>query len=189
MKWSGWGLLPVVAVAVVAPAAQPAFAQDEAWREFKGQVVVSDILLAPSFSSDELMITTLNRVKCTQVSSTRGFWRLHLVAFLDRAVDDDSVRIIARDITAPPAHPAAAAGEGPAAHKKPAAVKVFQVEAQPEQKVLQLNNLVLSPAMGFQPGHDYELTVEDAQPLPAPPGAPRGAEKRDVYARGVVTLR
>jgi len=186
MKLSVWGL-PVSAVVAMTLAAHPAFAQDEAWRAFKGQVVVSDVMLAPSFGSDELMIATLRRVKCSEVTSTRGFWRLHLVAFLDRAASDESVRIIARDITAPPARPAAAEGEGPAARKKAAHVKVFQVEAQPDQKILQLNDLVLSEAMGFQSGHDYELTVE--APAAPVPGAPRGAEKQDVYARGVVTLR
>jgi len=184
MRFSAWGLVPVLALV----AARPAFAEDEAWREFKGQVVVSDILLAPSFSSDELMIATLLRWKCSQVTSAHGFWRLHMVAFLDRAVAGETVRIVARDVTAPPARPAAAEVDGPAARKKATAVKVFEVEAQPEQKILQMNDFVLSEAMGFQQGHDYELTVEDER-RPLQTAAPRGAEKTDVYARWVVTLR
>src|SRR4051812_30463741 len=120
MRCSGWWLAPVLG-AVVMVAAAPARADDEAWREFKGQVVVSDVLLAPSFGSDQLMIAVLRRVKCTQVASAHGFWRLHMVAFLDRAAGgSDTARVVARDVTA--AAPAAR-------HAKPrgALVKTIKV--------------------------------------------------------------
>lgn len=180
MKSAAWGLVPVLVMAAVATAG----AQDEAWHQFKGQVVVSDVLLAPSFDSDQTMIAALNRVKCTQIAETHGFWRLHMVAFLDRAVDGETARVVARDVTvAGAAH--AIRPKGSAAGK---AVRVFEVEAQPEQKILQMNDFVLSESMGFQQGHDYELTVEDGGDA-AGVAARRVVEKRDVYARGVVTLR
>jgi hypothetical protein len=179
MKPGTWGLVPMVLLASSAPVG----AEGEAWNEFKGQVVVSNVLLAPSFVSDQLMIAALHRVKCSEVTATHGFWRLHLVAFLDRSVDAEVLRVVARDVTATGARPAghrAAMADVDARR----AVKVFEVEAQPSQKILQVNDLVLSATMGFERGHDYELTVEDVGDAPAV-----GPEKRDVHARGVVTLR
>jgi hypothetical protein len=37
------------------------------------------------------------------------------------------------------------------------------VEAEPAQKILQLNDLVLSDATGFEGGHDHQLTVESSR--------------------------
>src|SRR6185369_3395684 len=127
MRSAAWGLLAMVPVLAVAA---PAGAEDEAWNEFKGRVVVSDVMLARSFESDQLMIAALHRMECTQVSSTQGFWRLHLVAFLDRPAGSEVLRIVARDVTA-------AGGTRRARHVASALggaarpVKVFEVEAQP----------------------------------------------------------
>jgi hypothetical protein len=156
-------------------------ADDQAWREFRGQVLVSDVLLAPSFDSDQELITTLRRVKCSTVTATYGFWRLHLVAFLDPAAGDgtETAALVARDVTNLKERKGARLEGG-------TEVKVFEVPVQPGQKVVQMNDFVLSESMGFERGHDYELTVETSRDAELGAGA---GEKRDVNARGVVTLR
>ena len=151
----------------------PAAADEEAWHRFKGQVVISDVLLAPSFGSDRVMITSLSRMRVSAVLEAGDFWRLHLVAFLDPGADGQTLHVVARDITAPEDRDQARRGSL-------AALKVFETPGEPGQKIMQMNDLVLTEAMGFHRGHTYEVSVEND------PG-PRG--KEDVYAQGVVTLR
>jgi hypothetical protein len=151
----------------------PVAADEEAWSRFKGQVVISDVLLAPSFGSDRVMITSLSRMRVSTVQEVGDFWRLHLVAFLDPGADGHTLHVVARDITAPADRSRARSGSLPA-------LRVFETSGEPGQKVLHMNDLVLTEAMGFQRGHDYEVSVEND---PGPSG------KEDVYAQGVVTLR
>jgi hypothetical protein len=160
-------------VAVAATAVSPARADDEAWKEFKGQVVISDVLLASSFGSDQVMITSLNRVRRSAVGAVEGFWRLHCIAFLQGGVEGDTLVVSARDVTS-------AQDRHDARRGTAKAVRVFEAPIQPDQKILQLNDFVLTEAMGFQRGHHYELAVEKS---------PDTGGKPDVYARGVVTLR
>lgn len=169
--------LSCAAALMVSPAVR---AEGEAWRAFKGQVVVSDVLLAPSFDSDQELITTLHRVRCSTVTATYDFWRLHLIAFLDPVPDEgtETALVVARDVTAPKER------KGARPEETGAAVRLFEVPIQPGQKILHMNDFVLSRSMGFEPGHDYELTVETR-----PDGEVGPSEKRDVNARGVVTLR
>jgi hypothetical protein len=162
----------------------PAGAEDEAWREFRGQVVVSDVLLAPKFGSDDVMILSLHRLQRSVVKEANGFWRLHFVAFLDPAAEGDTMMLVARDVTPPIA---------------PRQVKVFEVPVEPAQRIVQVNDFVLNSAMGFVRGHDYELAVEQAGPEESWPEAREARSngksggksngKPDVCARGVVTLR
>jgi hypothetical protein len=150
-----------------------ATANEEAWRQFRGQVVVSDVLLAPSFGSDRVMIVSLNRMRRSAVDEVKGFWRLHLVAFLDPAAEGRVLRVAARDVTSADSRRAARLNLlGP--------MRVFEVAAPPDPKFLQMNDLVLTPAMGFERGHEYQVTVEKD---------PDSGGKADVYARGVITLR
>jgi hypothetical protein len=168
----------------------PAGAEDEAWREFRGQVVVSDVLLAPKFGSDELMILNLHRLKRTVVKEANGFWRLHFVAFLDPAAEGDTMVLVARDLTVPSSLSASASPHP--SPVPPRQVRLFEVPVEPAQRIVQVNDFVLSSAMGFVSGHDYELAVEQAGPDDDGTGARSGGKsygKQDVCARGVVTLR
>jgi hypothetical protein len=154
-------------------ASAPTAADGEAWRQFRGQVVISDVLLAPSFGSDRVMITSLNRMRRSVVAEVTGFWRLHLVAFLDPGAEGDVLMLAARDVTS-------AENRGAARTRTLDPVRVFEVPVQPAQRILHMNDLVLTRSMGFERGHDYEVTVEKN---------PDSGGKADVYARGVVTLR
>ncbi len=144
-----------------------------AWSQFRGQIVISDVLLAPDFGSDRVMVTSLNRMRRSVVDEVSGFWRLHLVAFLDAPAAGEMWHVVARDITGPEARDRARRGELPV-------LRVFETPSDPGDRILRMNNLVLTEAMGFQRGHEYDITVEkDAE----------DGGKQDVYARGVVTLR
>ncbi|HVV49761.1 MAG TPA: hypothetical protein VHO06_08890 [Polyangia bacterium] len=147
----------------------PASAPEAAtWGQFHGQVVFSDVLIAPAseFPTQAAMTEALRRLKRTTVEGSEGFWRLHMLAFLDGAPQTGSFQLRAIDVTDPKDH-------------RP--VKTFDVEGQPGQNELPINDLVLTDVMGFARGHRYEMTV-----VPRVDGAPAG--KADVCAKGVITL-
>src|SRR5690349_6420364 len=78
--------------------------EDEAWQAFHGQLLVSDVMIAPAdgFDSGATMVAALHRVERKAVDATRdGFWRLHVVAFLDPAAPSGALRMRATDVTAP----------------------------------------------------------------------------------------
>src|SRR5262245_30290760 len=148
-------------------AADPAAGESQTGQatELSGQVVVSDVLLAPGAGA-----AVLKRFQRSVVRQVAGFWRLHLMAFLERAVDGDSVALGVYDVTDP--------GER-------RQVKVFDVPVGAGARTVHLNDFVVSPPMGFEAGHRYEMVIEPAG------GAGAGARsgKSDAYAKGVVTLR
>jgi hypothetical protein len=152
------------------PAVAPAIAPTTALAggQFHGQVVFSDVLIASpaQFPSEAAMTEALRRLKRTTVEGADGFWRLHLVAFLDPAPQSASFRLRATDVTDP--------------HDR-REVKVFEVDGQPGQKELGINDLVVTETMGFARGHRYEITVVPRADEPV-------AGKEDVYAKGVITL-
>ena len=150
------------AVTTVAPVAAVT------WGQFHGQVVFSDIMIASpaQFPSDSAMSEALRRLKRTTVEGVEGFWRLHMVAFLDPAPRVASFRLRATDVTDP---------------KDRHEVKMFEIDGQPGQNELAVNDLVVTEVMGFERGHRYEIAViARADDLPAGKG--------DVYAKGVITL-
>jgi hypothetical protein len=158
---------------VFRPARAPASAGDQAWGQFRGQIVISDVLLAPDFGSDRVMITSLNRMRRSEVEEVTGFWRLHLVAFLDAPVAGEMLRIVTRDLTTPADRDRARHGELPP-------LRIFETPSELGQKILHMNDLVLTEGMGFRRGHEYGVTVEkDAD----------DGGKEDVIAQGVITLR
>ena len=170
---------PVAAIAPVAPA--PAVAAGApgpaaTWGHFHGQVVFSDIMIASpaQFPSDAAMSEALRRLKRTTVEGADGFWRLHMVAFLDPAPRGTSFRLRATDVTDP---------------KDRREVKMFEVDGQPGQPELEINDLVVTNVMGFERGHRYEIAV---MPRGSDPVTGSGddlpAGKGDVYAKGVITL-
>ncbi len=154
----------------LAPAIMPTTAPTAAltWGQFHGQVVFSDVLIASAaqFPSGAAMIEALRRLKRTTVEGADGFWRLHLVAFLDPAPKTASFRLRATDVTDP---------------KDRREVKMFEVDGQPGQNELSINDLVVTEVMGFARGHRYEIAV-----IPRADEPPAG--KADVYAKGVITL-
>src|SRR4051812_11019748 len=144
---------------------------DEAWQQFRGQGLFSDILFAPpaDFPSTGARAASLRRNGRNTVQSTDGFWRLHCVAFLDQEPKTTTVLLRATDVTEP---------------AKRHEVRIFHATVGAGQKELALDDLVLTDTMGFQRGHRYEISVERSDDEPGPPAA----GKRDVYAKGVVTL-
>lgn len=136
--------------------------------KFQGEVVFSDVMIAPAaqFPTPAAMTDALRRLKRTTVEGADGFWRLHMVAFLDRAPPTGSFQLRATDVTDP---------------KDRHEVKTFEVEGLPGENELPINDLVVTQFMGFERGHRYEIAV-------IPRGDDQPAGKPDVYAKGVITL-
>jgi hypothetical protein len=162
-------------VATITPAAQgapvttgTAPATGVTREQFHGQVLFSDIMIASpaQFPSDAAMSEALRRLKRTTVEGTDGFWRLHMVAFLEPPPQGTAFRLRATDVTDP---------------KDRREVKTFEVDGQPGQSELEINDLVVTHVMGFERGHRYEIAV-------IPRGDNPAAGKGDVYAKGVITL-
>ena len=159
MVTAGALVAALAAVSLAAPRADAA-GQDEAWSAFRGKIVCSEVPLAPEFGSPQAMVAALRRFATGTVYGRDGYWRFHVMAFLDPPPQTDGLRLVATDVTA-----------GVKEHRE---VKALEVDVQPGQETLRMDNLVLSDAMGFEHGHRYQLELVGG--------------KRDVYARGVVTL-
>ena len=144
-------------------------AVDVAAKAFRGQVVFSDVLIAPAseFPSGDALVGALQRLKRSTVQGTEGFWRLHMVAFPSPVPTTGTYRLRATDTTNP---------------KERKRVKVFEIGGQTGQAELEVKDLVLTDVMGFKPGHRYEIDVVSAA------GDDATAGKEDVYAQGVITL-
>jgi hypothetical protein len=176
----------VVAVALPAALPRPATAADgggsEAWRQFRRQVLFSDVLLAPpaDFPTAAARVTSLRRMQRSEIDGASGFWRIQAVAFLDPPAPTGALALRATDVTDPSA---------------PRVVRLFEITALRGDREVSIDDLVLTDALGFEPGHRYEMTVERHEDTPEtdvmgaglPGQSPTG--KRDVYAKGVVTLR
>ena len=163
---------PVVASLTPPPSLVPAtgpLAVDVAAKTFRGQVLFSDVLIAPAsaFPSGDAMVTALQRLKRSSVQGTDGFWRVHAVAFPSPVPTGGSYRLLATDTTA---------------GQPRKQVKVFEISGQPGQAELEISDLVLTDVMGFERGHRYELEVVGGDDGGA------GAGKADVFAQGVITL-
>jgi hypothetical protein len=169
--WRRLAASAVIAVLLFLPSLAPASVGEQAWDQFHGQIVISDVLLAPDFGSDRVMITSLNRMRRTVVQEVTGFWRLHLVAFLDEPAAGEMLHVVTRDLTA--SEDRARRGELPP-------LRVFETPSELGQKILHMNDLVLTEGMGFKRGHEYRVTVESESD---------DGGKQDVYAQGVITLR
>jgi len=153
----------------VASGERPALpAPPPTWGQFHGQVVFSDVLIAPAaqFPSPTAMTDALKRLKRTTVEGVGGFWRLHMLAFLDPAPASGAFQLRATDVTDP---------------KDPREVRLFDVDGTPGDHQLPINDLVVTEVMGFARGHRYEIAV-----IPRRDDQPAG--KADVYAKGVITL-
>jgi hypothetical protein len=150
------------------PTAVPVPARPPNWGQFQGQVLFSDVLIAPAaqFPSPAAMVDALKRLKRTTVEGGGGFWRLHMLAFLDPAPTSGAFQLRATDVTDP---------------KDPREVRLFDVDGTPGDHELSVNDLVVTEVMGFVRGHRYEIAV-------IPRRDEQAAGKADVYAKGVITL-
>ena len=164
-----------IALFAVAALARSASADDAMWRNFRGRVMFSDIALAPAsnFESATVMTAALKRIERSTFDQTAGFWRMHMVAFLDRPAPTGALRMRATDVTDP---------------RAPREVRVFEVPVERGDRELRLDDFVVTEAMGFARGASYQISIEAGDEAPAPAEAGK-ARKADVYAKGVITLR
>ena len=86
MKLMRRWMVGVVATVGIAAVAAGARADETMWRSFRGRVVFTDIALAPesTFENAALMTPALKRLERSTIDQTAGFWRIHVLAFLDR---------------------------------------------------------------------------------------------------------
>lgn len=168
------GFVALVALAGLAPGAHAV--DDEMWRSFRGKVMFSDIALAPeaSFGSPALMASALRRIQRSAVDQNGGFWRLHVLAFLDRPATAGSLVLRATDVSDP---------------KVPRQVRVFELPVERGSRELRLDDFVVTESEGFARGASYEISVEAPSGEGAAAADTKKAGKADVYAKGVITLR
>jgi hypothetical protein len=165
----------VVALAGVAAFVPGAHADEAMWNNFRGRIVFTDIALAPesNFENPAMMTPALKRLERSTIDQTAGFWRIHVLAFMDRPVPARSLVLRASDVSDPNA---------------PREVHVFEVPIERGAKELRMDDFVVTTGMGFASGRSYQLAFE-APRDEAAAGEPRKAGKADVYAKGVITLR
>lgn len=167
------GFVALVALAAFGPGAR---ADDEMWRSFRGKVMFSDVALAPqdSFESPALMASALRRIQRSTVDQSAGFWRLHVLAFLDRPASSGTLALRATDVTDP---------------RVPRQVRVFELPVERGAKELRLDDFVVTEAEGFVRGSSYEISVEPPREEGVAAADAKKAGKADAYAKGVITLR
>ena len=176
MKLMRRWVMGVAALAGVAAFVPGAHADEAMWRNFRGRIVFTDIALAPesNFENAALMTTALKRLERTTIDQTAGFWRVHVLAFLDRPAATRTVVLRASDVSNP---------------KAPREVHVFEVPVERGAKELRMDDFVVTTGMGFASGGSYQLAVEAPPEEATATGETRKAGKADVYAKGVITLR
>jgi hypothetical protein len=176
------GLLMMVAALVAG--APRAHADDAMWRTFRGRVLFSDMALAPAFNfgSGATMTSALQRIERSTIEQSADFWRIHILAFLDRPAASDRLIMRAYDIGAPREAKNVRASE-------PRQVRVFEVPVERGAREVRLDDFVVTPAMGFERGVSYEMSIEAPPEDASPLAETKKAGKADVYAKGVITLR
>jgi hypothetical protein len=167
------GVAALVAAAAFVPGAR---ADEGLWRNFRGRIVFTDIALAPeaNFENPALMTPALKRLERSTIDQTAGFWRIHVLAFMDRPVASRTLVLRASDVSDPNA---------------PREVHVFEVPIERGAKELRMDDFVVTTGMGFEAGRSYQLAFEAPPEEATAAGETRKAGKADVYAKGVITLR
>ncbi len=165
-----------MALAVVAALAPAARADEAMWRAFRGRVMFSEVALAPAatFESPAIMTSALRRIERTQIGQASGFWRVHMIIFLDRPATTSSLVLRATDVTDP---------------RTPRQVRVFELPVERGDRELRLDDFVVTEAMGFARDVSYQFAVEAPGDAGAAGPETAKAGKADVYAKGVITLR
>lgn len=144
--------------------------------ELRGRVIASPVLLSPAVEVDRSGLSMLRRFQSSSFQRTAGFWRLHIIAFLDRPAPAESLLLNIDDLSAPGG---------------PATTRSIEVPVQPGSRVVRLNDLVISDELGFSPGHTYQLSFTRNPGPPRPGTVADGVttdRKQDAIARGVITL-
>ena len=171
-----WRIGVAVVAAILAALAPLAAADDGLWRTFRGRIVFSDVALAAAsnFESSAQMTFALRRIERSAFDQSAGFWRLHIIAFLDRPAPTSTLVLRASDTS-------------DSRNGRP--VRVFEVPVERGEKELRLDDFVVTSAMGFAPGASYEFAIEAPGDAGAAGPETGKAGKADVYAKGVITLR
>jgi hypothetical protein len=89
---------------VVRRLARSAAADDAMWRNLpRARDVQRHRALRPAanFESPAMMSAALKRIERSTFDQTAGFWRMHMVAFLDRPAPSSALKMRATDITDP----------------------------------------------------------------------------------------
>ena len=155
-------LAAVVASAALALAALvPGRAAADAWGSLKGRIFVSDAEFGGGYGSDAAMVAAVKKQSKAAIKGSAG-WTLNLMVFLKEAAGADKINIVYYDVSG----------------KKREQVNYSEVAVKPEQKIVQLNGIAISPDLGFVKGHKYDVLATRLI---------GGKEK--VYAKAVVTLK
>jgi hypothetical protein len=170
-------------VAAMLAGAPRADADDAMWRTFRGRVMFSDVALAPAFNFDSsaTMTAALKRLERSSIDETSGFWRVHMLAFLDHPAATDTLVLRAVDVNVPQA--------ADVRRSEPRQVRVFEVPVERGAREVRLDDFVVTEAMGFQRNGTYEMRLEAPPQDGSPMAETKKAGKADVYAKGVITLR
>ena len=176
-------LVVLMTFAGLAVGVSNARADDAMWRTFRGRVMFSDIAPAPAdnFPSGAARTAALQRIGRTSIEQTGGFWRIHMVVFLDRPAGTDTLLLRAFDVGAPEARAVRAF--------EPRQVRVFEVPVERGAHEVSLDDFVVTEGMGFERGKSYEFSIEALPEEGSPLAETKKTGKADVYAKGVITLR
>jgi hypothetical protein len=150
-----WGAAALLAVFLSSPVARA-----DGWSSMKGRVVISDVEFS-SYGSDAEMVSAVKKQSKTAIKGDNA-WTLNLMVFLKEPPGATTINIVYYDISVKP-------------HDQ---VNFSEVQVQPSQKIVQVNNNAISKDLGFVKGHKYEVRATRVI---------GGKEK--VYAKGVVQLK
>ena len=158
-------------------------ADDALSRTFRGRVMFSDIAPAPAgtFPSGAARTAALQRIGRSSIEQTGGFWRIHMVVFLDRPAGTDTLLLRAFDVGVPEARAVRSF--------EPRQVRVFEVPVERGANEVSLDDFVVTEVMGFERGRSYEFSFEAPPAEGSPLAEAKKTGKADVYAKGVITLR
>jgi hypothetical protein len=146
---------------LVAVSFAPGRAAADAWGSFKGRIFVSDAEYTGGYGSDTAMVTAVKKQSKAAIKGDGG-WTLNLMVFLKEAPGANSINIVYYDVSG----------------KKREQINYSEVAVKPDQKIVQLNGIAISPDLGFVKGHKYDVLATRLI---------GGKEK--VYAKTVVTLK
>jgi hypothetical protein len=140
------GVMMVASLLVTGAPSADARADDDAmWQTFRGRVMFSDVALASAdnFASSATMMAALRRLERTSVDQGAGFWRLHMIAFLDRPAATDALVLRAIDMRSPREPREVRVIE-------PRQVRVFEVPVERGAREVRLDDFVVTEGMGFE---------------------------------------
>jgi hypothetical protein len=131
----------------------------------------------------QTMTSAMRRIERSTIEqSASGFWRIHMLAFLDHPAATDVLIMRAKDIGVPRETRDVRTPEQ-------RQVRVFEVPVERGAREVRLDDFVVTEAMGFEKNVSYEMSLEAPPEEGSPLGGTKKAGKADVYAKGVITLR